>query len=104
MADGAEAVDALLAGECDLVDPNAVQDVSLYRMAELQQQGKLSACSSPTLLGADLVRDCWMTRACFFASQEVRQAFALHRPPGSEEQLFQANQVAQAYIPSANPL
>ena len=44
---GAEAVEALLAGECDLVDPNALQDVPLANLADLQQQGALKMVTQP---------------------------------------------------------
>jgi len=104
-----DALDALLAGECDLVDPNAVQDEPLARLAELQQQGKLSAIQQPDtaweqiLFGIDLLDD---QSPRFFASKDVRQAIALCIDRQSlVEQLFSGQtDVAQAYIPAANPL
>jgi hypothetical protein len=42
-----EAVDALLAG-ADLIDPNAVQDVTLAQVDNLEQQGQVSAIRSRT--------------------------------------------------------
>ena len=109
VANGSEAVEALLAGECDLVDPNAVQDVPVSLLADLQKQGLLSVIQQPNtaweqiLFGIGSLDD---QRPRFFASPEVRRAVALCIDRQAlVDQLFPGQtEVAQAYIPAANPL
>jgi len=109
VANGSEAVDALLAGECDLVDPNATQDIPLSRLNELQQQGKLAMTQQPDtaweqiLFGIDPLDD---QSPRFFGSKEVRQAVALCIDRQAlVDQLFAGlTEAAQAYIPAANLL
>lgn len=106
---GSEAVGALLAGECDLVEPNAVQDVPFPRLVELQQQGKLSVIRQPDtaweqiLFGIDSLDE---QSPRFFASKDVRQAVALCIDRRTlVEQLFAGQRkVAWAYVSAASPL
>jgi peptide/nickel transport system substrate-binding protein len=109
VASGSEAVEALLAGECDLVEPSAVQDVPLSQLVELQGQGKLSVIRQPDtaweqiLFGISPLDE---QQPRFFASKDVRQAVALciDRQALVEKLFAGQKDVAWAYVPAANPL
>jgi peptide/nickel transport system substrate-binding protein len=108
MPNSSEAVDALLAGECDLVDPNAVQDVAISELEDLQQQGKVSLIQQPDtawehILFGIVSLDEQSPR--FFAAKEVRQAAALciDRQALADQLFGGRTEPAQAYVSAANP-
>jgi peptide/nickel transport system substrate-binding protein len=109
VASSTEAVEALLAGECDLVDPNALQDVPRANLADLQQQGVLKLVAQPNTaweqitFGISSLDD---QRPRFFASAEVRRAamMCIDRPALVNQLLAGGAEVAQAYLPESHPL
>lgn len=108
MASGSEAVDALLVGECDLVDPNAVQDVPLGQIKDLQQQGKVSAVQQPDTAWEQILLGIVPLDAespQFFNVKEVRQAAALciDRQALANQLFGGLTEAALAYVPEANP-
>ena len=108
MPDGSEAVDALRAGECDLVDPNAVQDIPLSEIQSLQEQAEVNTVLVPEtaweqiLLGVDPLDE---GSPRFFAAKEVRQAVALciDRQALAEQLFGGLSEPAQAYVSAENP-
>jgi peptide/nickel transport system substrate-binding protein len=108
MPNGSEAMDALLAGECDLVDPNAVQDVALSQLEELQQQGKVSLIQQPDTAWEQIsfgIVPLDEQSPKFFAAKEVRQAISLciDRPALAEQIFGGLAEAAQAYVSAESP-
>jgi peptide/nickel transport system substrate-binding protein len=108
VASGAEAVEALLAGECDLVDPNATQDLPLESLADLQSQGALQMTILPGTAWEQLtfgVSSLDDQRPRFFALAEVRRAAALclDRQALGEGLYGGRAEIAQAYLPESHP-
>jgi peptide/nickel transport system substrate-binding protein len=106
---GSEAVEALVAGECDLVDPNAAQDVPLASLADLQNQGALQMTIQPNTAWEQLtfgISPLDDQRPRFFASAEVRRATALclDRPALAAPLFAGKAEIAQAYLAESNPL
>ncbi len=108
-ASSLEALTALQAGECDLVDEPALQDVQVDGLRQLQDQGRLKVAYAPGtawehadfgLLPAD------PTRPALFASKAVRQAVAqcIDRERMASELFFAPSQVLDTYVPPGHPL
>ena len=78
--DGDAAVDALLVGECDLVDPTALSRQQIQRLLDVQSQGRAqvrvtkSASFEQLVFGIDSLNP---DNRGVFASTEVRQAVAM---------------------------
>jgi peptide/nickel transport system substrate-binding protein len=106
---GAEAVEALAAGECDLVDPNATQDLPLESLANLQSQGVLQMTTLPNTAWEQLtfgISSLDDQRPKFFASATVRRALAmcLDRQALADQLYAGQAEIAQAYLPESHPL
>ncbi len=111
-------IEALLSGECDLVDDTTLLDEQLELILELEQAGKLKAHVS---LGPELellsfgilpasfddgYNPDQGDRPDFFTDVRVRQAFTqcMNRPTIQEAVLFNLGQVPATYLPPDNPL
>jgi peptide/nickel transport system substrate-binding protein len=109
VADSEEALQALLAGECDLVDQTAMLDVHRERLLELQEAGSLTAIFQTATaweliaLGIDPIDE---NRVSFFASGEVRQAIAgcIDRQALAEALFGSQALAAVSYVPPSHPL
>lgn len=111
-------IEALLSGECDLVDDTTLLDEQLELILELEQAGKLKAQVS---LGPELellsfgilpasyddgYNPAQGDRPDFFTDVRVRQAFTqcMNRPAIQEAVLYSLGQVPATYLPPENPL
>ena len=111
-------IEALLSGECDLVDDTTLLDEQLELILELEQAGKLNAHVSlgPELElfsfgikpssyddGYYLMQD---DRPDIFGDVRVRQAFmqCMDRQAIQEAVLFSLAEVPVSYLPPGNPL
>lgn len=109
MADGNEALAALLVGECDVVDQTAGLESEVGRLRELQDAGQIQAIFQ-TGAAWELIQfginSLDEERPAFFAAKEVRQAVALC----IDRQALTAGlggsplQAADLYVPSEHPL
>lgn len=104
-----EALDALQAGECDLIDPTAMFDTQSSRLAELEKNGQAQAFYLPDAgweqitFGIDPLDT---ERVKFFAQKEVRQAVAMciDRPALVAGQVLNTQLLSDSYIPPSHPL
>lgn len=111
-------IEALLSGECDLVDDTTLLDEQLELILELEQAGKLNAYIS---LGPELellsfgikpaayddgYYQMQGDRPDFFGDARVRQAFlqCMDRQAVQEAVLFSLADVPVSYLPPGNPL
>jgi peptide/nickel transport system substrate-binding protein len=104
-----EGLDALQAGECDLVDQTAMLDSSSPRLLELEQDGKIQTFYMNDAGWEQItfgINPLDSQRVGFFALKEVRQAVtmcidreALVADAPSREQLL-----TDVYIPASHPL
>ncbi len=109
VADSSEALTAVLAGECDLVDPAAGLESQTASLLQLNDQGKISLAFQPAsaweLLEFD-ISPVSADRPAFFASKDVRQAVALctDRQALVDSLSGGQMQVADSYVPADHPL
>ncbi len=109
VADSSEALTAVLAGECDVVDQAAGLEPQVTSLLQLRDEGKISVTFQPAsaweLLEFD-VSPLSADRPAFFASKEVRQAVALciDRQALVDSLSGGRMQVADAYVPADHPL
>jgi peptide/nickel transport system substrate-binding protein len=108
-AGGEEALDALLAGECDYVDETAGLGQANERLAGLQEEGTLAvAVEAGTAweLASFGIASLDGSRPAFFQTKEVRQAVAtcIDRQRLAGELFLGEPQVPDTYLPPAHPL
>jgi peptide/nickel transport system substrate-binding protein len=109
VAGSEEALQALLAGECDLVDQTALLDAHHERLLELQAAGSLTAIFQTAsaweliALGIDPIAE---GRVSLLASSDVRQALAacIDRQAIAEALFGAQALVADSYLPPSHPL
>jgi peptide/nickel transport system substrate-binding protein len=109
VANGQEGLQALLAGECDLLEAGLKPELTLDQLDELEAQGKLRVNLLPetawemVLFGIDSLDE---SRPSFFTDSAVRQAVSLCLDREAVvEQVFQGKaQVAASYLPGDHPL
>lgn len=107
--DGEQALAALLAGECDLVDPAALLESQLDRLAELQAEDRL-ALLTQTATAWDVlafgIASLEPGRPDYFGLADVRRAVAqcIDRPVLAEMLAGGQVSAAQSYIPAEHPL
>lgn len=107
--DGQSALQALLAGECDLMEASIRIELSLQQLEDLESQGKIKVNLLPeraweiALFGIDSQEE---TRPDFFADPTVRQAIALcmDRQAVVDRVFLGKTQVARSYLPEDHPL
>lgn len=109
VADYNEALSAVLAGECDVVDPTAGLETQTTELTQLSEKGSLSLVFQPDSAWELLefnITPIDAGRPAFFATKEVRQAVALciDRQALVEALSGGRLQVADAYIPADHPL
>ncbi len=109
VADGEEAIDALLAGECDMVDQTVLFQTSLPRLEAEQRAGNLSYAIQPSMaweLAAFGIETLQKDGVDFFSSREVRQAVAMciDRQRIVDELFLGASVVLDSYLPPVHPL
>lgn len=109
VADSKEALSAVLAGECDLVDQTAGLETETPALEQLRDNGSISLVFQ-TAFAWDLlefdVSPLSADRPSYFGTPEVRQAIAMciDRQALVEKLSGGQMQVADAYIPSGHPL
>jgi peptide/nickel transport system substrate-binding protein len=104
-----EALDALQAGECDLIDQTAMFDAESSRLAELLNNGQAQAFYLPDAgweqitFGIDPLDT---ERVKFFTTKEVRQAVAMciNREALVADQVLNTQLLTDSYIPASHPL
>jgi peptide/nickel transport system substrate-binding protein len=108
VADGSEALDALLAGECDLLDQSAALDLPLPRLSDLQAAGQAAVLFQTgtawelAVFGINSQDE----RPALFALRETRQAIALciDRQTLASQLFSGQSQAMDSYTPSFHPL
>jgi peptide/nickel transport system substrate-binding protein len=109
VADNNEALSAVLAGECDLVDQTAGLEAQTASLLKLQDAGSISLVFQ-TAFAWDLLEfdigPLSSDRPSYFASRDVRQAVAMciDRQALVERLSGGQMQVADLYVPSVHPL
>jgi peptide/nickel transport system substrate-binding protein len=106
---GQEAIDALLAGECDLADASALPSDQRPGLFQYQEQGRLKVAveNGPAWEHADFgIAASDLQKPVLFQPKEVRQAVAMCIDRQSIAQsLFQEPpQVPNSYVPQAHPI
>ena len=109
MADGKEALQALLVGECDLIDPNAASELDIPNLGQLQAEGRVVLTFQKdtawefAFFGSDSLD---AQRPKFFAARPVRQAVAMcvDRQKIVDSLLLGQSEVLNTYWPAAHPL
>jgi peptide/nickel transport system substrate-binding protein len=104
-----EALDALLAGECDLIDQTAMLDVQSERLLELQEANNLKAIFQTATaweliaLGIDSLDE---GRQQYFSSSEVRRAIGacIDRQAIAGALFGSQALAADSYVPPSHPL
>jgi peptide/nickel transport system substrate-binding protein len=109
VADNNEALSAVLAGECDLVEQTAGLETQLDSLLQLEKEAKLSLVYQPAFAWDLIEFDVAPYSAdypAFFASKEVRQAVAMciDREALVDQLSSGHMQVADLYVPSEHPL
>ncbi len=107
--DGDEAIDALLAGECDLVDSTVLQEDNFPRLQAEQQAGRLNYFRRATMawellaFGVDTLQG---KEPRYFASPAVRRAVAhcIDRQEIATRLWGDAEVALDSYLPSTHPL
>lgn len=107
--DGDEALDALLAGECDVIDQSAALELQISRLELLQQEGSLKLAYQQDVaweLAALGVESLNPQRSKLFAQAPVRQAIAMciDRQKIVDTLMFGKSSVPDSYVPSSHPL
>jgi peptide/nickel transport system substrate-binding protein len=109
VADGSEALSAVLAGECDLVDQAAGLEAQTESLLQLHDEGRISLVFQ-TAYAWDLlefdISPLSTEHPPYFASREVRQAVAMciDRQALVDRLSGGQMQVADLYLPSVHPL
>ena len=109
VADNSEALSAVQAGECDLVDQTAGLESQTAALLQLRDKGSISlafqVASAWDLLEFD-ISPIKPDRPAFFASKEVRQAVAMciNRQALVDSLSGGQMQVADSYVPPGHPL
>lgn len=109
VSDNNEALSAILAGECDLVDQSAGLETQTTALLQLKDKSSISlvfqTASAWDLLEFDL-SPLSADRTAFFGTREVRQAVAMciDRQALVENLSGRQMQVADLYVPSSHPL
>jgi peptide/nickel transport system substrate-binding protein len=109
VADDSEALSAVLAGECDLVDQTTSLETETDSLLQLQGEGSVSLVFE-TAFAWDLlefdINPLNPNRPIYFASREVRQAVAMciDRQALVDRLSTGQMQVADLYVPSVHPL
>jgi peptide/nickel transport system substrate-binding protein len=103
------ALDALLVGECDMVDRSAMLEQMLPRILDMDAQGNLSAVIQSGTAWEQLsfgIEPIDPARPKFFASKETRQAAAMciDRPTIGASLLSGAVLIPDTYVPLTHPL
>ena len=109
MADGDEAIDALLAGECDLLDRTLLFEEHLPRLQAEQAAGRISISvqlGTAWELAAFGINTLKQDRFDFFNQVEVRRAVAMciDRQKILDDLLFGFPQLMDTYVPPNHPL
>jgi peptide/nickel transport system substrate-binding protein len=109
VADEDEALSAVLAGECDLVDQIANLETQTEALLQLYDDGQISLSNQPAFAWDVLEFDLSPLdpdRPAFFASREVRQAVAMCIDRQALVDRLSGGQmlVADNYVPPENPL
>ncbi|MFZ6030740.1 MAG: ABC transporter substrate-binding protein [Chloroflexota bacterium] len=107
--DGEEALDALLAGECDVIDQSAALELHVPRLAQLQEEGSLTLAYQQDMaweLAAFGIESLNPQRARLFAQVQVRQAIAMciDRQQIVDTLLFGRSSAPDSYVPASHPL
>lgn len=111
IGDPQQAIQGLLAGECDIVTEDLLADGALQPLAEAAGADRADLISAPSNewehmdFGIRPVR--WSDRVSFFSEREVRQAVAhcVDRERIAREAFVHADApVALSYVPSVHPL
>jgi peptide/nickel transport system substrate-binding protein len=104
-----EALDALLAGECDLIDQTAMLETQTARLAALQKSGQVQTFFQKDAGWEQItfgITPADSQRVEFFALKEVRQAVAMciDREALVSDQTLSTQLLMDSYIPPSNPL
>lgn len=111
--DREQALSALLAGECDLLDESLHLEVNLRELVELRDEGKVSLLVQPAAAWEHLdfgiqpfASGETPAAVSLFAQKETRQAVALcvDRARLASEVMLGEAQILDSYVPAAHPL
>lgn len=109
VGNGAEALAALLAGECDYVDETAGLEAQAPELFQLQEDGRIGLALAAGMAWEQLVfgiASLDPARPALFQPPEIRQAIALclDRQAMADELGFGRSLVPDTYVPPAHPL
>lgn len=109
LTDGDQALSALLAGECDLVDELAMSEVPATRLSQLQEEGalKVISASGAAWEHADFgIVPFDLERLSILRSKELRQAIALciDRAALAAQLYNEQAEVPDTYVSPSHPL
>jgi peptide/nickel transport system substrate-binding protein len=109
VSSGKEALDALLVGECDLIDPTVNLDSQSGTLSELQKAGKINLVAQPEVAWEQVtfgIASLDPKRVSLFASRQVRQAVALciDRSAIASEANGETGQPLDSYVLPDQPL
>jgi peptide/nickel transport system substrate-binding protein len=104
--DGEEALDALLTGECDVIDPSAALELQIPRLQQLQQESRLKLAYLQDIaweLLAFNIESLNPTRPPLLAQAQVRQAVALciNRQELAHTLMYDQANVPDSFLPSS---
>ena len=109
VANDNEALDALLSGECDLIDQTAMLESQTPRVSELQKSGQVLALYQNDAGWEQItfgINPLDSQRVKFFDLKEVRQAVALciDREALVADPTLETQLLMDSYVPSSHPL
>ena len=109
VANDNDALDALLSGECDLIDQTAMLESQTPRVSELQKSGQVLAFYQNDAGWEQItfgINPLDSQRVKFFDLKEVRQAIALciDREALVADPTLDAQLLMDSYVPSSHPL
>jgi len=109
MESGSEAIDALVIGECDLIDRTLLSESDIPRLQREQSEGRISfsvQTGTAWELAAFGIDSLNSERPDLFSTVEVRQAAAMciDRQQIVDELLFGISIVPDTYVPPNHPL
>jgi peptide/nickel transport system substrate-binding protein len=109
VSDSQAALSALLAGECDLIDPTVSLDSQASNLSDLQKAGKVSLAVQKETSWEQItfgITPFDPKHPSLFASKQVRQAvaFCLDRSKIAAEVLGDKNLVLDSYVPADQPV